>query len=346
MAYINFQPSDFFNTVLYTGNASTNNITGVGFQPDWLWIKGRSGATNHRLFDSTRGNTKYLASNNNDAEGTDTTALTSFDSDGFSLVSDGQVNGSGTTYASWNWKANGGTTESNTDGTITSTVQANTTAGFSIVTYSGTGSAGSVGHGLGVTPKFVMPKCRNVAQGWAAWHTGLSGSGYIIELNEVNAEFNNGTGSYTALPSSSVVNLGSDHTISGRDYVMYCFAEVKGYSKFGKYIGNGSSDGPFIYTGFRPGFVMIKRIDSTGGAQWVIQDSKRRTFNPVNVSLYPNLNNAEATGETFRVQDFCSNGFKIRSSTDQFNGNGASYIYLAFAEFPLIGSNGIVGTAR
>ena len=351
MAYISFQPSDFFNTILYTGDGTSDqDVTGVGFQPDWVWLKARSQGYNHRLYDSSRGVLKNLQSNSDAAEATATNGLISFDTDGFSVSQGGdEYNRNGETYVGWNWKANGGTTSSNTDGSITSTVQANTTSGFSIVQYTGTGSNATVGHGLGVKPKVIIVKEREITKNWGVFHDAMGATKYL-KLNTTDAAITATDVWNSTNPTSSVFSIGNASTSNpeGRTMIAYCFAEIKGFSHFGSlsYTGNGSSDGPFIYTGFRPGFVIIKRIDSTGGAEWVIQDCKRRTFNPVNVSLYPNLSNAEATGETFRVQDFCSNGFKIRSSTDQFNGNGASYISMAFAEFPLIGSNGQVGTAR
>jgi hypothetical protein len=257
--------SQYFNTVLYTGNSSTNNITGLGFQPDWTWIKGRSSASNHRLVDSTRGTTKYIVSNNNDAELTDTTALTSFDSDGFTLVSDGQVNTSGTTYASWNWKANAGSTSSNTDGSITSTVQANTTAGFSIVTWTGiAGGQQTIGHGLGAAPVFIISKNRTDAA--TEWYTAtgfLPGWNWVtdyLRLNSTAAKASDGGGTvFPVAPTSTVFTVGDAATNgSGKNYVAYCFADIEGYSKFGSYEGNGSTDNSFIYTGFRPEFVMLK----------------------------------------------------------------------------------------
>lgn len=345
MAYISFQPSDFFNTVLYTGDGTSDqDVTGVGFQPDWVWLKARSQGYNHRLYDSSRGVLKNIQSNSTAAEATATNGLISFDTDGFSVSQGGdEYNRNGETYVGWNWKANGGTTSSNTDGSITSTVQVNSTSKFSIGTFTSDGTTTTIGHGLGVTPDLYIIKTRSISNSWFVYTTVIDGSLDFLALETTAAKSDSGL----SFPTSTVFSVNSGVTgANGTTCVFYAFKSVKGYSNFGSYTGNGSSDGPFIYTGFRPGFVIIKRTDSTGSAEWVIQDCKRRTFNPVNVSLYPNLSNAEATGETFRVQDFCSNGFKIRSSTDQFNGNGASYLYLAFAEFPLIGSNGQVGNAR
>jgi hypothetical protein len=335
--------SEYFNTVTYTGNASTNNITGVGFQPDWLWIKGRSSSTNHRLFDSTRGNTKYLASNFSDAEGTDTTALTSFDSDGFSLVSDGQVNGSGATYVAWNWLANGGTTSSNTDGSITSTVQANTTAGFSVVSYTGTGSVATIGHGLGKVPAMMIVKRRSGADDWTVYHKAR-GEELMFRLNTTSAEHGDLNFWNDTAPTSSVFTVGTNSEVnaSGQTYIAYIFTEIEGYSKFGSYTGNGSSDGTFVHTGFKPAFVMIKRTDASGD-NWVICDNKRDTFNVMENILLPNDNSAEFDETSF---DFVSNGFKLRQSAGTYNASGGTIIYMAFAEHPFVTSSGVPVTAR
>jgi hypothetical protein len=336
--------SEHFNTVLYTGDDSTQAITGVGFgsAPDLTWIKNRAAASTHRLYNSlTYGGpvsagstTNYLASNSTSVETASASTLISFDSDGFTVHGSGNdTNDLTETYTAWNWKA-GGTAVSNTDGSITSQVSANVAAGFSIASYSGTGSAASFGHGLATEPSMVIVKGRNVVVDWVVYHKDL-GKDKFLYLNGTNAvgTISNywGAGGVT----NSVVGL---NTYSGNngsyDYIAYCFADVEGFSKAGSYTGNGSADGPFVYTGFRPSWIMWKRTDSSTGGEWVIQDTTRREFNPVDVSLYPNLTNAEATGETFRVQDTLSNGFKLRSSAAQCNASGGTYIYLAFAEVP------------
>jgi len=348
MAYISFQPSDFFNTVLYNGDGtSDHNVTGVGFQPDWVWIKRRDSAGDNQTHDSSRGSNLQLVTNNTNAESANAN-FGGIISDGFNLSGDGgSYNNASGTYASWNWKANGGTTSSNTDGSITSTVQANTTAGFSIVTYTGNATTGAtVGHGLGVAPKIVLIKKRNSTSNWVMQNTNLNvASGDCLFLDTTDA--NTTISSYwNAVPTSTVFTLGNNSTPngSGDTYVAYCFAEIKGYSNFGSYTGNGSSDGPFIYTGFRPAWILFKS-SSVAGQDWVLMDAKRTAeYNPTDGTLYPNNNVAEVT--TIDRGDILSNGYKLRNTSPAVNQSGASYVFMAFAEFPLIGSNGQVGTAR
>lgn len=347
MAYISFQPSDFFNSVLYTGNGGTQSITGTGFQPDWLWIKSRTTTDYHGIFDSNRGSTKRLFANVNDAESTQTAGVTSFDSDGFSLGSNLGQNRNSANFVAWNWLANGGTTSSNTDGTITSTVQANTTSGFSIVTYTGTGANATVGHGLGVKPKFIIIKQRTgTVQDWAVFHDSM-GATQNLKLNTNDAALTSSTVFQDTNPTTSVFSIGTNARVnqSGSDMVAYCFAETKGFSRFGakSYTGNGNADGPFVYTGFRPAFLLGKRIDGAGN-EWFMFDSKISPSNAVDTYLFASTDSAESGG-TDRV-DFLSNGFKWRNSAQAWNGSGNSYVFIAFAEFPLIGSNGQVGTAR
>jgi hypothetical protein len=358
MAYINFQPSDFFNTVLYTGNGTNpRSLTGVGFQPDFTWIKNRTDAWGHGLADSTRGGGKTLISNSNAVEQTNYTwgYVNSFDSDGFTITNGGSgddfVNQTSDNYVSWNWLANGGTTSSNTDGSITSTVQANQTAGFSIVTYTGTGTAGTIGHGLGKKPQCILLKNRSFNDSWITFHEP-EGATKFMSLDTTGASSDFGAMWNDTEPTTSVFSIGSDSggrwvNSSGDTYVAYCFAEVKGYSKFGSYTGNGSTDGTFVYTGFRPAFVLTKRTDSA--QNWAMYDNRRNDDAPAGANvidrlLYPNASDAEVdTGGSLMV-DFLSNGFKWRG-TSSITNNGAS-IYMAFAEFPLVGSNGLAGTAR
>ena len=346
MAYINFQPRDFFNTVLYTGTGSSQAITGVGFQPDFTWIKIRNTADAHGLVDSTRGATKHLRSDSTASEFTRATDVSSFDSDGFTVVSDAQFNGSGNTYASWNWKANGGTTSSNTDGSITSTVQANTTSGFSIVTYTGTGASATVGHGLGKTPSVLIIKNRGNTRNWAVWNKSLSSTyaDNLLTLNTTDAVGNNsiywGGGNHTS--TTFELNTSTLNNENTYNHVAYCFADIKGYSKFGSYTGNGSTNGTFVYTGFRPAFILTKA--SSRIEDWAIIDNKRDTYNVNFKFLKPNTSEAENTG--VNRCDFTSNGFKWRDLNTKFNQSGETYIYMAFAEFPLVGSNGLAGTAR
>ena len=343
MAYTDIdKPEDYFNTKLYSGTGSAQSITGVNFQPDLVWIKGRNNGNYHRWFDVVRGVPNYIGSNATDAEASDATQFTSFDSDGFTLSTGGATNGSGYTFASWNWLANG-TGSSNTDGSITSTVSANTTSGFSIVSYTGTGSAGTLGHGLGSTPKMIIVKCRSDADTWAVYHENVGATKYM-ELDTTAAEQVSTQPWNDTAPASSVFTVGNWSATNGssRTYIAYCFAEKKGFSKFGSYTGNGSTEGTFVYTGFKPAFVIYKK-SSASGSDWIMVDNKRNTFNVLNKELYSNVSTAEGTVD---LLDFTSNGFKCRRSHTSQNESGQTYIYMAFAENPLVGTNDIPATAR
>ena len=344
MAQIN-KPSEYFNTKLYTGNGSTQSITGVGFQPDWVWIKERDDTSNHNLYDSVRGVENYIYSNETTAELSGTNSLTAFDSDGFSVGSGTFINQSGQGYVSWNWLADNTSGSSNTDGSITSTVSANTTNGFSIVRYTATGSATNFGHGLGTAPSVVIIKDINgtTGSGWLVGHAAIGMTNYL-KLN-TTAQSVSSTAVFSQNASSSLVYIGNSAAVSesGKDYIAYCFAEKKGFSKIGSYVGNGNADGTFIYTGFKPSFIMIKRTDTTG--DWLMKDNKRPTVqNPVTSLLYPNTSGAEATG--VNDADFLSNGYKIRTTGTAENASGGTYIYMAFAESPIVSSNGVPATAR
>ena len=329
--------SAHFNTILYTGDgsATTRSLTGVGFQPDFVWKKVRSAADNHWLHDAVRGADKGLNTNRTDSEYT-STRLTSFDSDGFSFATnDPDTNGSGRTYVAWNWLAGNGTA-SNTDGDFTSTVSANQTAGFSVVTWTGDGTStvvNSIGHGLGKAPSLIIMRRRSPADDWFVYAEPITQS-YYLRLNSIAAQTidtGNNTWGGTA-PTSSVFYteaIGS----AAYDYVAYCFAEVEGFSKFGKYIGNGSADGPFVWCGFRPAFVLVKRTNSADN--WVIVDSSRNSYNVANLRIYPDTTNADITSTT---HDFLSNGFKLRASDGGVNGSASTYIFMAFAEHPFGGS--------
>ena len=320
--------SENMNTVTYTGNGTSQSITGVGFEPDLVWLKFRSATGNNELYDTIRGAGNLLVSNSTNAESTNLAKLSSLDSDGFSVGSALSTNTNGGTYAAWNWKA-GGTAVSNTNGTITSQVSANPTAGFSVMTYTGTGVAGSVGHGLGVVPKLYIIKQRTDAgNNWIVQTTAVDGSLDYLFLNSTNAKGNSGD----ALPTSSVLNISGNNDVngSGDGIVAYCFADVEGYSKIGSYTGNGSTDGPFVYTGFRPAMIIIKRTNSTG--DWNIWDNKRNPTNGVDKFLYPSLTNAEGSG-AIRL-DFTAQGFKLRDTNTKWNANASTYIYMAFAENP------------
>ena len=344
MAQIN-KSSDYFNTKLYTGTNATQSITGVGFQPDFTWFKRRDSSAQHSLFDSVRGVTKQLASNLTNADTTITDALSSFDSDGFTLGVDSgnYINFNGATYASWNWLASN-TTASNTDGSITSTVSANTTSGFSIVSYTGTGANATVGHGLSSAPKMVIVKDRdNGTYAWHVYHVGI-GATKTIYLNLTNTPDTNSIYWNNTAPTSSVFSVGTSVTTnnSGDNFIAYCFAEKKGFSKFGSYTGNGSADGTFVYTGFKPAFVIIKQ--SSDARDWIMVDNKRNTFNVVNNRLFPNSSDAQNT--SVDALDFTAQGFKIRNTNTTVNVSGGTYIYMAFAESPLVGTNNIPATAR
>jgi len=331
------QANDYFNVVTYTGNGSVGRaVTGVGFQPDFTWIKGRSDADYNYLVDIIRTYPNRLFSNLTDAASTESNTVTSSDSDGFTVGSDAGVNRNNSTYVAWNWKANGAGS-SNTAGSITSTVSANTSAGFSIATFTGNGTGGAtVGHGLGVTPSMVIVKKRSGVADWAVQHISL-GANASLRLNGTDATANEPWWNSTT-PSSTVFTLGSSNTInqSGETFVAYCFAQVAGYSAFGSYTGNGSSDGTFIFTGFRPKFVMFKRTDSAG--DWNIRDTSRSTYNVVGEALYPNLSFAEYSGSETYV-DLLSNGIKFRGNWASSNASGATYIYYAVAENPFKYSN-------
>jgi len=329
--------ANFMAATTYTGNAAarslSNAVNNVSFQPDLVWIKSRTpGATNHALFDSSRGVTKYLSSNTTTAETTLAQSLTALNADGFSLGTDTTlVNASANSYVAWQWKA-GGAAVSNTQGTITSQVSANTTAGFSIATYTGTGVNATVGHGLGVAPKMVIVKRRaGAVSSWGTWHTSLSGNEYVL-LDSVIAKTVLTTLWNSTVPNSSVISVGTDATVNAlaSTYVAYCFAEIAGFSKIGSYTGNGSADGPFVFCGFRPRFVLIKNA-TNGTAGWLIFDSSRDTYNISSALLIPNNATTESIAAYF---DFTSNGFKVRSGTPTPNESGSSIIFMAFAEVP------------
>jgi len=349
MAYTNINKSnEYFNTKIYSGSPSPQSITGVGFQPDWVWIKCRNNSQENMLFDSIRGTTNYLQSDNTTAEATNANSLTSFDSDGFTLGSLGEVNGNTYTYVGWNWLAANGTA-SNTNGSITSTVSANTTSGFSIVSYTGNNTAGAtVGHGLGQKPACIIVKRRSSAMNWGVYHQSLA-SNEILQLDVTNAVYADSGVFNATQPTASVFYLGGGTAIdnaSGSTYIAYCFAEKKGFSKFGSYTGNNSTNGPFIYCGFKPAFVLIK---STNAAQWwTLLDNTRDAYNQASLGLSPNSNITESTFNTDRgphYMDFVSNGFKIRTDNSGICGTN-SFIYMAFAESPFVGSDGTPTTAR
>ena len=330
-------PGEYFKSVIYTG-ASPNDraVTGIGFTPDLVWIKSRTQTYNHHIFDSVRGPARELYSNTTGAEVVDTTGLKSFDSDGFSIGSNAIGDPTGTRIA-WCWRAGAGTTSTNTDGSIQSVVSVNQDAGFSIVSYTGTGSAATVGHGLGKAPKFIVIKNRDAAEGWINYHSSIPATQFL-QLNSTNAVASNSGVFNDTAPTSSVFSIGNiaNTNGSGNKLIAYCWAEIEGFSKFGSYVGNGNADGPFIYTGGRPTFVMIK--SSTATTNWYIFDSSRQSTNPVTGALFPNTSDIE----TFSAHDidFLSNGFKIRQAAGYgANNSGATYIYACFMESPFTTAN-------
>ena len=350
MAYTTIdKPSDYFNTVLYTGNGNQRNITGVGFQPDWIWGKNRSATGSHNVIDSVRGVSKIIYTNLTDAEATDTSSFNAFGSDGFTMGSQSNINGSGNNIVSWNWKA--GTSFTNDAsatgiGTIDSTGSVNTDAGFSIVKWVGTASNATIAHGLGTTPSVFISKSMAGAHSWGVYHKSIGiGSTTLLNSNgasDADATYYGGTS-----PTSTIMGLGTANaTNASGDMIGYAFAEKQGFSKFGSYTGNGNADGTFTYLGFKPAFVILK--SSTSSADWELADNKRTTSggNVIDKELRPNTSGAETGGTDGRYIDFVSNGFKLRQAFGNWNGSGETYIYMAFAENPFVTSSGVPACAR
>ena len=337
----------FFKTLLYTGTGSSNAITGVGFQPDFTWIKNRDATDFHVLTDAVRGATKYIKSNDTTAETTNAESLKTFDSDGFTVGTMNEVNTNTEDFVSWNWKM-GTTSGIATNGSTTITPSSysfNATSGQSVLAYTGNVTAGAkLAHGLGAVPKMVIIKNYNSgSEGWSVYHTGL-GNTHYIKLNTTAASVDNVNRWNDTTPDAVNITLGDDPSVNGSTtMVAYVFADVKGYSKFGSYTGNASAtNGPFIYTGFRPAWILIKRIDSTI-ADWIMVDNKRIGFNESNYGFVPNEPTAETTGPW---ADILSNGFKIRTTSTNVSNSGTDYIYAVFAESPIVSSNDVPVTAR
>ena len=343
MAYITVNKSNSaFNGVTYTGAGGSQAITGVGFQPDFVWAKQRNETRNHALFDVVRGVQKQISTSQTDAESTASSFLTAFGTDGFTMGGSDNVNKNGGTYISWNWKM-GGSASTNNNGTISAQVSANTTAGMSIATWTGTGSNGSVGHGLSGVDCMIIKDLSN-SRDIYFWNKGMA---YNDRLELTNQEaVTHNTDNMTALPDSTKINMATStqNNGSGNNYVGYFFKEVKGFSAFGKATGNGSNDGTFIYTGMKPKFFMTK---NDNGEAWNLSDIFRVNApnNPRGYFLHPNKTNTEATGLTYNEMDFVSNGVKYRNSHGQFNGSGVDFYYMAFGQ-SLVGSNNIPCTAR
>jgi hypothetical protein len=349
MAYTTIDdPSAHFQVTLYTGDGNDDRqVTNDGnsdLQPDWVWLKDRTQAEAHALFDSTRGATKRIQSSNANAESTEAATLKSFTSDGFTLGTSASINNGSNpdTYVAWCWKANGGTTSSNSSGSITSTVQANTDAGFSIVTFTGTGSAATVGHGLGVAPAVIIAKNRDSSANWVMRHQNTANNYDFLGINTTSAVTANDSVWTQTDPTTSVFSIGTASAInqSTQKIVAYCFAEKQGYSKFGKYKGNGSADGTFVYTGFKPAWIMMKNTGVV--TNWRNLDSERLGYNKDNNRLSSNTTAAEQTDDQL---DILSNGFKLRTTDSEIN-SGYTFVYMAFAENPFVTSTGIPTTAR
>ncbi|AXH71765.1 hypothetical protein P022_gp42 [Pelagibacter phage HTVC022P] len=338
MAYTTIKkPSDYFNTKLYSGSGSVQTISGVGFEPSFTWIKNRSYTHNHVLANAVRGSNKSVNSNTTDTETEDSANgyIMSFNSDGFVLDGSnyGWTNNNSSNYVSWNWKASG-SGSANTDGSINSTVSANTTSGFSIVSWTGTGSNATVGHGLGSAPKMIIFKRLDSADDMTIYHTSL-GATKKIDLNNTGASSTVSSVFNDTAPTNSLIYVGTNGrtNASGGSYIAYCFAEKTGYSKFSSYTGAGSNL-PFIYTGFKPAFIMIKSSD--GAYPWSMYDVKRLGYNVYNSRVVADDNIAEQGSQHL---DILSNGFKLRTAGAGENGSGGNFIYMAFAEEPLVGDN-------
>jgi hypothetical protein len=332
-------PGDYFKTVLYTGNgvpATSKSVVGVGFTPDLVWIKRRDGSTgDHKLVDSVRGAGFVLETNTTDIEGNETNNFTSFADDGFNLgANNATAWNESANYVAWCWRAGAGTTSTNTDGSITSVVSVNQTAGFSIVTFTANTGTGSIGHGLGVPPKMMIIKSRNNPSNWVVYHASL-GAGKYLNMNTTDAAFTNTSTWQNTTPTSTVFYSNGPFT-TGWSEVTYCWAEIEGYSKFGSYVGNGNADGPFVYTGGKPALILTKRTDTT--SSWHIVDNARGSTNPVIKTLYPEGSYVEGD-ETNNSFDFLSNGFKIRGSSTGVNASGGTYIYACFMESPFTTAN-------
>lgn len=326
-------PSAHFQATIYTGDGSSSheiNQTGNSvFEPSMVWIKSRSAATLHAVQDQVRGNFVFYPNLTNAEGSTGGGWVKSFDSDGFTTDVNVQINDSGQTFVAWQWKANG-SGSSNTDGSINTTATSvNTTAGFSISTYTGTGSNATVGHGLGIAPKMVIVKRRDSTSSWRVYHAGLTSAAYVLNMESTGGQGVVATVWNSTAPTSTVFSIGTNAEVntSGGTYVAYCFAEVEGFSKFGSYTGNGSTEGPFIYTGFKPAFVMTKRTN--GASDWKMWDNERRTYNTNDLTLAANTSGVESSGVA-QYNDLVSNGFKIRGNDTETNGSGSTYIYMAF----------------
>jgi hypothetical protein len=319
------------DATLYTGTGASLSVTNAGgFSPDLVWIKSRSNSYNNELYDSVRGTTKRLISNLTNAESTSTNGLTAFNSNGFTQGGETETGANGATYVGWQWRGSDSAAVSNTAGSITSTVSANTSAGFSVVTCTSPASAGSFtfGHGLGVAPKFIISKSRSGTGNWSNYHVSTGAGGYLLFTTAAYTA-NTDTWNNTT-PTSTLISSTTNWWGTSSDLVFYCWAEVAGYSKFGSYTGNGSTDGPFVYTGFRPRYILWKNASAVHG--WYCYDTARQTYNAMVTYLSPTFSDAEATNGG--AMDILSNGFKVRNTGGDMNASGNTIIYMAFAESP------------
>jgi len=349
MAYTTIdKPTDYFETILYTGNGSSLEVNGLDFSPDWVWIKKRSNASNSMVYDSVRGIKKHLHTNTDDvevSEASDDIGLNSFDSDGFTVKVNGNTNTNNHTYASWNWKAETAFTNDASStgvGNLDSAGSANDTAGFSIISYTGTGSIGTVAHGLGAVPKMILFKNRSRASTWLVYHEAI-GNTHNLYLDATNEKGDRADTFNDTEPTSSVFTVGNEAECNTNDgnHIAYCFANKKGYLKVGSYTGNGNADGPFVYTGFRPAFLMYK--NTTTADSYFLHDNRRQGYNDQNELLFADITQAESTVDRIR---FCANGFKTLDSDKGVNKSGDTYVYMAIAEAPLVNSNGVPNNAR
>ena len=352
--YITFQPSDNFNPSTYVGNSSSAEIpvTGVGFQPDLVWAKNRDATYDHFLFDSARGATKYWKTNSSVVAATNAQTLKSFDADGYTMGTDSDVNQSTSDFSAWSWKM--GTTSGLTGGTLTPTAYSlNTTAGQSILAYTGLGSAQTIPHGLGAVPHMIMVKCLTGGSSGMVYHArmnnGVTPADYYMKIDGAsNQDDAYGSGTWNdTLPTSTVFSVGgNNHTSDTFDYIAYCFTSIPGYSKFSNYMGNGNADGPFIYTGFRPNWLMIKSY-TNASRPWYIFDGTNKGKNAAtNGNCFLEADGTAVEDCSGDFVDLLSNGFKIRNTTANLNQSTSEFIYAAFAEFPFVASNSTVAVAR
>ena len=351
MAYTTVdKASSFFNPRKYSGTGSSNAITGVGFQPDLSWLKiTTTDNYKHELFDAVRGVTKYISSDQNTAETTDANSLTAFGADGFTVGTQNEINQSSRDFVSWNWKA-GTTSGIGGSPSITPTSYSfNATSKCSIIEYTGNGTSGAtIPHGLGVKPACIIIKKTNTTEHWAVYNQGMDTTApedYYMQFNGTGNRYDNTAIWNDTAPDTTLITLGNDSTVntSAATYSAFCFAEVQGFSRFGSYLGNANADGPFINTGFKPSFIIIKQGEGSGTYGWYMWDNKRVGYNPDNEDLLVNTNAVEDDSNNYI--DLFSNGFKIMVTGGNVNTDGSEYVYMAFGQ-SIVGSNGVCATGR